>query len=596
MKLSQAFLVTQRDNPRDAEIVSHQLMSRANLIKKHGAGLYSYLPFLTKSYHKLTQIIREELDAIGWQEIIMPFVTPAELWKETGRWDLFQGLMLQFKDRKKNDFCLGPTHEEVVTDIVRSQVNSHKQLPLTLYQMTPKFRDETRPRFGLMRAREFVMMDGYSFHPNREDLDKHYEIVAGAYEKIFNRCGLKFARVEADTGAIGGTGSHEYQVLAGSGEDAILICPSCRYAANVEKAETPKSELSVPEIKKIAEAKLEEIETPTQKTIDDVSRFLGVQKSQNIKTLVYKFNTQANPKEFKLVVSFVLGHRELNLVKLKSALTQMGENPLDIVVANEEDIKKLFSCDPGFLGPRKAPVEGCVQVFDSELVGLNNLVCGANRNGYHLKGLSLVRDVESFQPSRIKDIVNATSGDPCPKCFGKGKLELHRGIEVGHIFKLGDKYSKAMDAKFQNDSKTTQIIEMGTYGIGVTRILAACIEQNHDADGMIWPVALAPYQVAIVALGGVQDAEVARISEQIYSEFKKRRIDVVLDDRDLSPGVKFKDCELLGIPYRIVVGKKGLQAGELEFGIRRDKSKKSLPFAASDIEGFVKGFVNSIDL
>jgi prolyl-tRNA synthetase len=237
-----------------------------------------------------------------------------------------------------------------------------------------------------------------------------------------------------------------------------------------------------------------------------------------------------------------------------------------------------------------------VQVFDSELVGLNNLVCGANRNGYHLKGLSLVRDVESFQPSRIKDIVNATSGDPCPKCFGKGKLELHRGIEVGHIFKLGDKYSKAMDAKFQNDSKTTQIIEMGTYGIGVTRILAACIEQNHDADGMIWPVALAPYQVAIVALGGVQDAEVARISEQIYSEFKKRRIDVLLDDRDLSPGVKFKDCELLGIPYRIVVGKKGLQAGELEFGIRRDKSKKSLPFTASDIEGFVKGFVNSIDL
>jgi prolyl-tRNA synthetase len=593
MRLSQSFLTTQRDNPRDAEIVSHQLMSRGNMIKKHGAGLYSYLPFLVKSYHKLTQIIREELDNIGWQEVIMPFVTPAELWKETGRWDLFQGLMLQLKDRKKNDFCLGPTHEEVVTDIVRSQINSYKQLPLTLYQITPKFRDETRPRFGLMRAREFVMMDGYSFHPNREDLDKHYEAVATAYEKIFKRCGLRFAKVEADTGAIGGTGSHEYQVLAGSGEDAILICGSCGYAANVEKAETPPSSLSFPDSKESADS-LVEIETPSQKTIEEVSTFLGVAKFKNIKTLVYKFNTAKDPRTFNPVVCFVLGNRDLNLVKLKSSMTQSGLDPLDVVPANEDEVLALFNAPVGFIGPRGLS-PSALQFFDRELVGLKNAVCGANKKGFHLKGLDLGRDCAQFQPERTVDIVNAVAGDKCPRCHGKGVFESHRGIEVGHIFKLGDKYSKAMDAKFQNEQKGTTIIEMGTYGIGVTRILAACIEQNHDADGMIWPDSLAPYRVCLVSLGSATDPEVFKVSEGLYHEFKRNKVDVVWDERDLSPGVKFKDIELLGIPHRVVIGKKGLQSGELEYFSRKEKAKRNLPFKPDGIGDFVAEFVRLID-
>jgi prolyl-tRNA synthetase len=587
MKLSQAFFATLRENPRDAEIISHQLMARANLIKKHASGLYSYLPFLVRSYHKLTHIIREELDNIGWQEVIMPFVTPAELWKETGRWDLFQGLMLQLQDRKKNDYCLGPTHEEVVTDLVRTQVNSHKQLPVVLYQITPKFRDETRPRFGLMRAREFVMMDGYSFHPSKNDLDQHYEVVAGAYERIFQRCGLKFARVEADTGAIGGTGSHEYQVLAGSGEDAILICTHCGYAANVEKAETPSAQLRLPNLVKIQKENLEQVSTPTQKTIDEVSKFLGISQSQNLKTLVYKFNRVSAPKVFTPVVCFILGDRELNLVKLKVELIKKGVDALDCVVANDEDIQKIFHAPAGFLGPVDL-AQDVQTIFDRELVGLENLVCGANKEGMHYRGLSLTRDVPQFKASETRDIVNAKAGDPCPRCDGKSKFESHRGIEVGHIFKLGDKYSQAMQAKFQNDQKTTQVIEMGTYGIGVTRILAACIEQNFDTDGMIWPTPLAPYSVLLMSLGAQTDPEVQKTADLIYSAFKKAGVDILYDDRDLSPGVKFKDADLVGIPKRIVLGKKGLQAGELEFSFRKDKAKSMIPFSVEKLGEFVQ--------
>ncbi len=574
MKLSQSFFLTQRDNPRDAEIVSHQLMARSTLIRKHAAGLYSYLPFLTRSFHKLSQIVREELDGIGWQEIIMPFVIPAELWKETGRWDLFEGLMLQFKDRKQNDFCLGPTHEEVVTDIVRAQVNSYKQLPLTLYQITPKFRDETRPRFGLMRAREFVMMDGYSFHPDKADLDKHYEVVAGAYERIFDRSGLRYARVEADTGAIGGTGSHEYQVLAGSGEDAILICPSCKYAANVEKAEAPKPEQTLPESQKnvSSAAKLELVSTPTQKTISEVSAFLKIPESLNLKTLVYRYTTTQAPKEAKTVAVFILGHRQLNEVKLKATLSKMGISVFELGALSEESVAKVFGSPVGFLGPVNAPAN-ILCLFDREIIGRRDLVCGANKEGHHFKHLDPARDIAGFKNESCVDLVNAVAGDPCPRC-AQGKYEAHRGIEVGHIFKLGDKYSKAMNVSFQSADKQSKIMEMGTYGIGVTRILAACVEQNHDADGMIWPESLAPYKLIILGLGNAQDEKVAKLCEEIYAEAKKQGIDVLYDDRDLSPGVKFKDADLMGIPRRLIVGKKGIEAGQLEFSLRKNPKEK----------------------
>ena len=584
MKLSKAFLATLRENPRDADVVSHQLLSRGGMIRKHAAGIYSYLPFFVRSYHKLTRIIREELDSIGWQEVIMPYVTPAELWKETGRWDIFEGLMLKIKDRKDNEYCLGPTHEEVCTDLVRSQVTSHKQLPITLYQITPKFRDETRPRFGLMRGREFVMMDGYSYHTDRADLDVHYEEVSKAYCRIFDRAGLKYARVEADTGAIGGTGSHEFQVLAQSGEDAILSCASCGYAANVEKAETPVNALQKREWGTPSSAPFEKVSTPTQKTIEDVSAFLGVPTHRNIKTLVYRFNTADKPTTYKAVVAYVLGHRQLNEAKFKSELAKKGVSTLELSAMPEDDVKKLFNCNVGSLGPIGAPA--VFTFFDRELAGAHDLVCGANAEAFHLKHVEPARDIPNFDPVKCVDLVTAVAGDPCPRCK-TGVYQEHRGIEVGHIFKLGDKYSKAMKASFQNDKKQTQIIEMGTYGIGVSRILAACLEQNNDDDGMIWPESLAPYLVEVISLGP-NEPEVAKVADGLYKELLSRKIEVLYDERDLSPGVKFKDADLLGIPRRLVVGRKGLENSEIEFVVRRGKEKRMLKLASNDTAGIAR--------
>jgi prolyl-tRNA synthetase len=575
MKLSKAFFASLRENPRDADIVSQQLFMRGNLIRKHGAGIFSYLPMLVRSYHKLCAIVREELDNVGWQEVIMPYVIPAELWKETGRWDLYEGVMLKFKDRKQNEFCTAPTAEEVATDLVRSQVNSYKQLPLTLYQITPKFRDEIRPRFGLMRGREFVMMDGYSFHTDRADLDRHYDEVAGAYKRIFQRSGLRFVKVEADTGAIGGTGSHEFQVLAEAGEDHILACTKCEYAANIEKAETPLPEKQKRDWGSAATKPFEKVSTPTQKTIDEVSAFLKVPTHRNIKTLVYRFNTAAKPGDYKAVVAFVLGHRQLNEVKLGAQLGKIGvKNLLELSAMPEDDVAKLFNSPVGFLGPIGAPA-GAMTLFDRELFGSHDLVCGANEAGFHLQHLEPKRDLTGIKDDRIADLVNAEPGEPCPRC-SDGVYQSFRGIEVGHIFKLGDKYSKAMNAAFQNDKKQNQIIEMGTYGIGVSRILAATIEQNHDADGMIWTESLAPYQVHVVSLAS-GDAEVERVANAFYESLKKAGIEALLDDRDLSPGVKFKDQDLIGIPRRITIGKKGIELGEIEFSLRsKPKEKRSL--------------------
>jgi len=580
MKLSTAFVATLRDNPRDADTISLQLMMRSGMIRKHAAGIYSYLPLLVRSYNKLLQIMREEFDHIGWQEIVMPFVIPSELWKESGRWNAYGKELLRIKDRKDNEFCLGPTHEEVVTDLVRSQVSSYKQLPLALYQMTTKFRDEIRPRFGLMRGREFEMMDGYSFHPSREDLDQHYEAVAKAYGKIFERAGLKYLRVEADTGAIGGSGSHEFHVLAGSGEDAIFSCASCGYGANLEKAETPAPEKQKKDWGTATSKGLSEVSTPTQKTIEAVSQLLNVPTHRNIKTLVYRYLTAEEGAKWKPVVAFTLGHRQLNEVKLKVALSQSGLNIVDLSTLPETQVAELFGSPVGFLGPIGAP-EGIPLFFDREIIAAHDVVMGANKEGFHLQNVEPTRDIKTLTDKNLRDLVSVVKGDACPRC-ATGVYDENRGIEVGHIFKLGTKYSKPMNAVFQDAQKATQVIEMGTYGIGITRVIAACIEQNYDADGIIWPDALAPFKVEIVCLAP-DDKECATVADSFYEELRHRKVEVLYDDRmDLSPGVKFKDADLLGVPLRLVIGKKGIAAGEVEFSRRKDKKKEMLKFERSD--------------
>jgi len=587
MRMSRAFIQTLRENPRDADIVSQQLFLRGNLIKKHGAGLYSYLPLLVKSYHKLCKIVRDELGRAGWQEVIMPFVTPSELWKETGRWSEFEGLMLQLKDRKEGEYALGPTHEEIVTDIVRSQVNSYKQLPVTLYQITPKFRDEIRPRFGLMRAREFVMMDAYSFHVDSADLDREYEVAAAAYRKIFDRIGLKYVAVEADTGAIGGSASHEFQVLAETGEDLILYDDK-GYAANVERAETPRCEQQKLDWGTETSLGYKEVPTPGKKTIEEVSAFLNVPAHRNIKTLVYRFNSAANTKEYKALILFVCGHRQLNEAKLRAELGRRGVKFLELSPMPEADVEKLFSCAVGYLGPVKAP-EKAMYLYDREVLGVHDAVAGANKEGFHLQHLEPARDFLKFKAEAVADIVFARVGELSPK--GAPYKEA-RGIEVGHIFKLGDKYSKAMKAQFQDANKQSKVMQMGCYGIGVSRILAAAMEQNHDDDGMIWIDALAPYDFHLVNLQP-DDSEVSRVSELFYSSLQNLGFDVLYDDRDLSPGVKFKDADLLGMPRRLVFGKRGLDQNEVEFVIRRGREKKMLKLEEKSEAG-VKRFLDDL--
>ncbi len=576
MRLSKAFFSTLRDPPRDADTISQQLMMRSNLIRKHAAGIYSYLPFLIRSYNKLENIMREEFEKISWQEIVMPFVIPAELWKESGRWGAYGRELLRIKDRKQNEFCLGPTHEEVVTDLVRAQVTSYKQLPTTLYQMTTKFRDEIRPRFGLMRGREFVMMDGYSFHADRADLDRHYEEISGAYGKIFHRAGLRFVRVEADTGAIGGSGSHEFHVLASTGEDAIFSCTHCDYAANLEKAETPLPEKQKKNWGAAALHSAVEVATPTQRTIKEVSELLSTPAHRCLKTIVYRYLLVEDPGLWHSVVVYLAGDRELNEVKLKAALSSLGKNILDLGPQQEAEVEKLFGCKVGFLGPQAPLPSDIPQFFDREIMAGHDLVSGANKEGFHTQHLEPSRDL-NVKVDQIKDLVKVVKGEACPRC-ASGVYEENRGIEVGHIFKLGNKYSQAMKAQVQGPSKENIVMEMGCYGIGITRVLAACLEQNHDADGILWPESLAPYQFLIVNLAP-EDEQSAKVAEAFYLDLQNLGVEVLLDDRsDLSPGVKFKDADLIGIPKRLVIGKKGLEKGEVEFSLRKDKAKKFLKF------------------
>ena len=557
MRSSQLFITTLKEAPNEAELVSHKLMLRAGLIRRLGSGLYTWMPLGLRVLRKVEGIVREEMDRTGANELLMPAVQPAELWQETGRWALFGPQMLKIKDRHEREFCFGPTHEEVITDLVRREVKSYRQLPLNLYQIQTKFRDEIRPRFGVMRAREFLMKDAYSFHSSRTCLEQTYAVMHATYTRIFERLGLKFRAVAADTGAIGGSGSHEFHVLADSGEDAIAWCPQSDYAANVELAEAmapaaPRAAASAP-VTKVA--------TPKMHSIDEVAAGLSVPASTIVKTLLMVDEAGA------AVALLVRGDHSLNEVKVGKLAGLNGA----LRFANEAEVRSAAGCGAGSIGPvgLKARV-----VADRAVAAMADWVCGANEDGFHLTGVNWGRDLPEPE---VADIRNAEAGDPSPD--GKGTLEIARGIEVGHIFQLGNKYSSAMGATYLDESGQSQVMEMGCYGIGVSRIVAAAIEQNHDDRGIIFPAAMAPFQVVVVALGLAKSAAVKETAERLYADLQAAGIDVLFEDRDERPGVMFADMELMGIPHRITVGDRALANGEVEYKCRRSGEGGNWPVA-----------------
>ena len=549
MRWTQYFINTLREEPADADVVSQKLMMRSGMIRKVAAGIYSYLPLGLRSIRKLETIVREEMNRAGSVELTMPAIQPAELWVESGRWKQYGKELLRIKDRHERDFVFGPTHEEVITDIVRDSVSSYRQLPVNLYQIQTKFRDEVRPRFGLMRGREFIMKDAYSFHSSWESLNETYERMHEAYTRIFERCGLDHVVVEADTGNIGGSASHEFMVLAQSGEDVVVRCPGCGYGANVEKAEmaAPPDEADSTEMMAI-----EEIDTPDRKTIEDVSRFLGVEQSQVVKSLLIQTDQE-------VVMILLPGHRAANEIKIKNALEAEW-----IQMADEATIQKVTGGPEGFSGP--LGVENLRIFADVSLRGMRNFVVGANKADTHLKNVNLGRD---FTPTSFGDFTVVSEGDPCPRC--RTALEMFRGIEVGHIFKLGTKYSTAMNCDFLDENGERHPMIMGCYGLGIGRTVAAAIEQGNDADGIIWPVSIAPFEALITPIGREED--VHEMAGSLYDQLRENGVDVLLDDRDERPGVKFKDADLIGIPLRITVGKKSLAEGNVELSTRREKEK-----------------------
>ncbi len=540
MRYSQYLLPTLKENPADAEVVSHQLMTRAGMIRKLAAGIYNYMPLGLRSIRKMEQIIREEMNRAGAIECLMPMANPAELWQESGRWEKYGKELLRFKDRKDTDFCVGPTHEEVITDIVRNTVNSYRQLPLNLYQIQTKFRDEIRPRFGLMRGREFIMKDAYSFDLNDEGADESYRKMYQAYRNIFTRCGLKFRAVEADSGSIGGSFSHEFMVLAESGEDGIVSCDSCEYAANVEKAELVYPGLKTPQ----ASSELQKIETPDQRTIEEVADFLNIAKQQLVKTLIVQTSDD------EVVAVLLRGDRELNEIKLANLLGVDW-----VLMAEDAVVRDVTGAPTGFAGPIGLKVK---IIADAEVLGMADFVVGGNEVDVHFLAANIGRD---FEVAQFADIRQAVAGDNCPRC--SGKLESWRGIEVGHVFKLGTKYSEALNASVLDDQGKAVTLVMGCYGIGVGRTVAAAIEQNHDENGMMLPMPLAPFQVTVLMLNP-KDDEVRSASESIYQQLTDAGVEVLLDDRNERPGIKFKDADLVGIPLRITVGAKTLADGLVE--------------------------------
>lgn len=539
MRASRYLIATQKETPADAEIISHQMMLRAGMIRKLASGLYSWLPMGLRVLRKVERIVREEIDKSGAQEVLMPAVQPAELWQESGRWEQYGGELLRMNDRHGRDFCFGPTHEEVITDLIRNELKSYKELPANFYQIQTKFRDERRPRFGVMRAREFIMKDAYSFHVNAESLNDTYQVMHRTYCAIFDRLGLDYRPVEADSGAIGGSASHEFHVLASSGEDAIVFSTDSDYAANIEKAEAvaPAGDRSSPS------EEMAEVATPEQRTIEAVATFLKVDASRCAKTLLVKAEEDDNGHS-GLIALILRGDHTLNEIKAEN-LPDVAE---PLTMATDEEIEQVVGCKAGSIGPVNLPVP---VIVDRSAAHMVDFVCGANKEGHHLTGVNWERDVAL---SRVEDLRDVVEGDPSPD--GKGTLEIRRGIEVGHIFKLGNKYSKAMNATVLDENGKSAILEMGCYGIGVSRIVASSIEQNHDDKGIIWPDAIAPFEVAIVTLNGHKSPAVMAAGEKLYEQLRQAGFDVLLDDRNERPGVKFADMELIGIPHRFVVSER----------------------------------------
>ena len=554
MRTSQFLISTLKEAPNEAELLSHKLMLRAGLIRKLGSGLYTWMPLGLRVLRNVENIVREEMNRAGAVELLMPAIQPAELWQESGRWDEFGPQMLKIKDRHERDFCFGPTHEEVITDIARKEIRSYRQLPLNFYQIQTKFRDEIRPRFGVMRAREFVMKDAYSFHTGAQDLEREYRNMYDTYSRIFSRLGLKFRVVAADTGAIGGTGSHEFHVLADSGEDAIAYSPASDYAANVELAEALAPQSS----RGPAAQKMQKVPTPGMTICEEVTAMLGLPLSQSVKAL-------AVMHEDSMFMLLVRGDHQLNETKVAKL---PGLNPFRF--ASEKEIEARIGCRPGYIGPVALPREITV-IADRSVAAMNDFVCGANEADYHLTGVNFGRELAE---PLVADIRNAVAGDPSPD--GKGRLEICRGIEVGHIFQLGSKYSKSMNATFLDEAGKAQVLEMGCYGIGVSRIVAAAIEQGNDGRGIIWPSPMAPFQVAIAPIGYKKNAEVRDVADRVHDELQSDGIEVLLDDRDERPGVMFADLELIGIPHRVTVGERGLKDGKVEYQERADASAKAI--------------------
>lgn len=571
MRLSKMYVRTLRELPAEAEIPSHILLLRTGMIRKLASGIYGFMPLGWRSLHKIENIIREEMDKSGAQEILMSAIQPAELWEESGRWSAYGPELWRIKDRNGRDFCLGPTHEEIFTDIVRDGVSSYRQLPLNLYQIQHKYRDEARPRFGLMRSREFIMKDAYSFDKDQEGLDKSYDDMYDAYTRIFTRCGLTFRPVEADSGAIGGNASHEFTALSEVGESDIAYCESCSMAANVEKAACRDAEPS-PESEAMLE--LQEVHTPGTKTIEEVAGFLNIDKTKTIKALLFE-KYDEDGKADGYVAAFVRGDRDLNMIKLVNALN-IPEHA--IAFADESKLEAAIGAVGGFTGP--IGLHDCTVVVDSELVGLKNLCAGACKLDHHILNVNYGRDYEG---DIVTDFKVLKEGDPCPVCGAP--IKHTRGIEVGQVFKLGTKYSKAMNAIYKDENQQDHPLVMGCYGIGVSRTLAAVIEQHHDDDGIIWPVSVAPYH-AIVTLVKPKDEEQAKVAEEIYQSLLVAGVEAVIDDRDERPGVKFKDADLLGFPIRITVGKRAGE-GIVEYKLRRDSEKSELSVAEA-IENAIK--------
>ena len=558
MRVSQFPLTTLKETPADAEIISHQLMLRAGYIRRLASGLYTWMPLGLRVLRRVETIVREEMNRAGALELLMPAVQPAELWQESGRWDQYGPELLRLKDRHERDFCFGPTHEEVITDLVRREINSYRQLPLNLYQIQTKFRDEIRPRFGVMRAREFIMKDAYSFHADAESLQHTYEAMYTAYSRIFQRCGLDFRAVQADTGAIGGHRSHEFHVLADSGEDAIAFSDQGDYAANVELAEArPASqERAAP-----SEA-MRMVDTPGVRTIADLTRDHGLAVEKTIKTLVV---AAAEDMHTQLVALVVRGDHELNPLKAEK-LPQVA-TPLRM--ASEAEIRAVIGAGPGSLGPVNLPIP-CV--VDRSVALMSDFAAGANQDDRHLFGINWDRDTP-LPP--VADLRNVMEGDPSPD--GQGRLRIRRGIEVGHIFQLGDKYSRALEATVLDEQGHNQVISMGCYGIGVSRVVAAAIEQNHDDRGIVWPDALAPFQVALCPINAHKSQRLREAADTLYEQLCAAGLDVLYDDRGARPGVMFADMELIGLPHRVVLGEKGLDAGQAEYKGRRDDEATLVP-------------------